>query len=145
MTVSTELIVAIAIAVVTAVAPGLLAMRQARNVGRAASKLESKKVDAEAYERARIIYEASIHQLEATAGRQATEVVRLGRAVARLEKALEESQAQARVVIRLLRERIYVLEALVRQLGGIVPEEPTIPPVDLTRHMYSTQQGEADK
>lgn len=130
---SPELVITIVVAIITATIPGVLAMRQARNVGRTATKLEDKKVDAEAYERARIIYEASISQLEATSIRQATEVIRLGAAVARLERALEESQAQARTVIRLLRERIYVLEQLVKQLGGTVPNEPAIPPIDLTR------------
>lgn len=130
---SPELVVTVLVAIVTATIPGILALRQARNVGRAATKLEDKKVDAEAYERARMIYEASIGQLESTAARQATEVIRLGQAVARLERALEESQEQARTVIRLLRERIYVLESLVRQLGGDVPSEPVIPPIDLSR------------
>lgn len=135
-----ELIASIIVAVVAATVPGVIAMRQARLAGRATNRLEIRKVDAEAYDRAKAMYESSITQLEHSVVRQnaestrlAAEVERLSTAVDRCEKAFELSRTESRVLIGRLRERIYVLEDLVRRLGGVVPAMPSTPPINLDR------------
>lgn len=92
-------------AIITAVVPGVIALRQARRAGRATERLDAKKVDAEAYDRARTTYESSIKQLND--------------AVDRCEKAFRQSRREGAQ----LRHRVRQLEGVIRDLGGAVPRE----------------------
>ena len=90
--------------------PGLLAYRQSQKAKRKADVLERAKVDAQAYEDARKIYQAAIEQLEKTVERQERELVEERRKRRELEVTGET-----------LRKRIVTLE---REIEKLRPRPP---------------------
>lgn len=86
-----------------AAVPGLLAYRQSQKAKTEADRLERAKVDAQAYEDARKIYQAAIEQLERTVERTRTELDEERRRRRELEQTSERT-------IEGLRKRVASLE-----------------------------------
>jgi len=102
-------LIPLGVAAIAAV-PGLLAYRQSQRAKRQADVLERAKVDAQAYEDARKIYQAAIEQLEKTVERQDRELAEERRKRRELEQTGET-----------LRKRIVTLEREIEKLRGPRP------------------------
>ena len=107
------LVIPIVASMITALTGATVALRQAGVAARNTRRLEAKKVDAEAYERARASYEASIAQLEKQNTRQEAQIQRQDVLIADLQSkfdACQDAFRLERVQVNQLRSRVQELE-----------------------------------
>ena len=93
------------IAALIAVLISAYSVIQARRAKKGAASIETRKVDASAYDRAQKIYESSIHQLEQQIGNLANNQDRIQRENTRLQELVYELRAYQQVLVNVLRTK----------------------------------------